>query len=748
MARSPGATLQTADGSYRIHEVVAVGGFASVYYGRNLKTNVPVAVKMLHPHHVSNERVVRLFIHEAVLARGLRHPSVVGIVDQGQAEDGQPFIVMEWMTGWTVATLIEERGAFAAGEAAFVAEQTLRALAAAHGRQIYHRDIKPANVMLTADGVVKVMDFGISKDASLAAATGASTVMGTPAYMAPEQFRGEAADGRTDLYAVGVTLYQMLAGKVPFESTTTHGYMYQHLQAVPPRLRDARPELPAQLESIVMIALEKPKERRFQSAEAMAAALASFSSRSLALPSHLPDGTMVAEMSTPAAVAPRVPTPTPPGPAVPTSSGPAVPPPVGTDGPGWGTGPGPTRVPPARPSFVWPLIAVAAALLVFGGLVSAYLLFEGRRSSGQATVTPSSLASAGSTAGSADSKVPTIQPPAAGSSPTVPGATAANCGGGLTTASSQRQQRTLADAAATLEGLRASGCDVVEPLYEVYVEHGREFADQERIDEAITRFDLALQVKNGDEARSARALAAAYREGRGAIERRSWDDAIQKLDQVQRSSPTYARGNVATHLGAALIGKGDELRRQGKLDEALEVFQRAAQLKPGDTEAAAHLRDAEAERENRRVAQAAAREPTQTPISPPTPTPPPTADPPPPASVPADLERVASDYYGALNARRYDQAYGLLSARARQQQTLERFRARFTNTRGISVRSIENTRIQGSAGTLTVRTQTLNATPQGDQVACSRVEWALVLESGGWRRDVVSGSGNEQDERC
>lgn len=807
MAKAAGATLQTADGSYRIHEVVAVGGFASVYFGRNLKTNVPVAVKMLHPHHVTDERIVRHFINEAAIARSLQHPNVVGIIDQGQAEDGQPFIVMEWMTGWTIGALIAERGAFVPGEAAFVAEQTLRALAVAHAHRVYHRDIKPANVMLTADGVVKVMDFGISKDAALAAATGTASVMGTPAYMAPEQFRGEPPDGRTDLYAVGVTLYQMLAGRVPFESTSTHGLMYQHLEQPPRPLRELRADLPPALGQIVLISLEKARERRFQSAEAMASALAAHSARTIALPSRPPDSTMVGPAAGDgAAGAPLSPFPSdspvqpqpgrmpstaiPPAPPVQGwPAGPTPTPPSAPPAPAWGQPPAPTFVttpaqdglgpayagpvnqpgraeppaappvglPPAagRPSFFWPLVSVLVAVAVFGGLAGGYLLLKGTglaepaptpTVAARATSATATLTAPGGTAADGSASPTTASVPANAPAAGAP----ATCSSGLTTASNQRQQHALADAATTLEGLRASGCDVAAPLYDVYVDLGRELADADRIDEAITRFDQALQVRNGDEARNARTIAAAYREGRGAVDRQSWDDAIQKLQQVRQFSPGYAGGNATKALVAALAGKGDDLRRQGKFDDALTQFNQASELQPNDAALAARIRDTQAARDSKQAADATPRQPTTAPAPPPTIAPPPAA--PPAADATAELERVARMYYdtldAALDSGRFDAPYSFLSVAARQQQTLNQFAGRFVNTRRIALRTAEGARIQGDRGILIAHTYTETSTAQGLVRSCSQVGWELVREPQGWRRDVVSGSGNEQGERC
>jgi tetratricopeptide (TPR) repeat protein len=389
------------------------------------------------------------------------------------------------------------------------------------------------------------------------------------------------------------------------------------------------------------------------------------------------------------------------------------------------------------------------AVAVFGGLAGAYLLLKGVTGSSSAA-TPTAVARATST------PPPLLAPggntPAAAPSPTTAGtgqATAggpAACGAGLTTASNQRQQHALADAATTLEGLRASGCDVTEPLYDVYLALGRALADADKIDEAITRFDQALQVKGSDDARNARAIAAAYRDGKGAVDRQSWDDAIQKLQQVRQSSPTYAGGNAARLLATALTGKGDDLRRQGKLDEALALFNQASELQPNDAALAARIHDTQAERDGAQAADAGANQPPSTTAPPAIPPAAPVAD------APAELERVARSYYdtldAALDSGHFEDAYAFLSAAARQQQTLTQFAGRFANTQRIALRTTEGARIQGSRGFLIAHTYTETSTAQGLVRSCSQVSWELVREAQGWRRDIVSGSGNEQGERC
>jgi eukaryotic-like serine/threonine-protein kinase len=164
---------------------------------------------------------------------------------------------VEWVTGWTIADLIQRQRAIPFGEVAMVGRHVLEALEAARRRGVIHGDIKPRNLMVIPEGRVKVMDFGIAKESALAAASGSTGLVGTPAYMAPEQLRGESLDCRTDLYALGITLYQMLAGRVPFEAPSTAGYMYQHLQMSPKPLAEVRPEVRPGLAAVVHRAMAK-----------------------------------------------------------------------------------------------------------------------------------------------------------------------------------------------------------------------------------------------------------------------------------------------------------------------------------------------------------------------------------------------------------------------------------------------------------------------------------------------------------
>ena len=266
-------TLKGQLSEYRVYESIASGGFGSVYIGRDTSTNVPVAVKRLHPHLKDEPGFVERFEQEASTVRGLVHPNIVRLVDQGRDQAGVPFIVMEWVEGLTIGEWLKRRGRYTSPDAANVGCQVLEGLDAAWARRVVHRDIKPANLMVTPTGRVKIMDFGVAKDIDLATVAGSSGLIGTPAYMAPEQLRGQALDCRADLYALGITLFMMLSGRPPFEGPSFADYFRQHLEQPPPDLRQLAPEVDPGLAAVLTKALAKQPDERYLNPAAMLAAL-------------------------------------------------------------------------------------------------------------------------------------------------------------------------------------------------------------------------------------------------------------------------------------------------------------------------------------------------------------------------------------------------------------------------------------------------------------------------------------------
>lgn len=262
-------------GRYEILERAGGGGMAVVYRALDTYLHRQVAVKVLRSQLAADEEVVARFRREALAAARLTDPRIVSVYDVGRDRDTY-YIVMEYVSGMTLKEKIRREGALSPKEAALVAVEVLEALSHAHGEGLIHRDIKPQNIILTHDGRVKVADFGIARAVGHGTMTAGERIMGSAHYLAPEQALGKAVDARTDIYALGVVLYEMLAGEPPFQGESPLAVAMQHVQGSPPSLAEKRPALPKELVAIVERAMERDPERRFPSADAMKEALESY----------------------------------------------------------------------------------------------------------------------------------------------------------------------------------------------------------------------------------------------------------------------------------------------------------------------------------------------------------------------------------------------------------------------------------------------------------------------------------------
>jgi serine/threonine protein kinase len=262
------------DGRYRIVRKLGSGGMADVYLAEDEELGRRVAIKILNDRHATDESFVERFRREAKNAAGLSHPNIVSIYDRGEAE-GTYYIAMEYLDGRSLKELVVARGPLPIGDAIEFTRQVLGALRFAHRKGVVHRDIKPHNVMADADGRLKVTDFGIAR-AGVSQMTEAGSIIGTAQYLSPEQARGAAVDQRSDLYSVGVLLYEMLTGTVPFTGESPVEIAMKHLSDTPRPPSLERPEIPPDLDMIVLRALAKNPDDRFQTAEEMAAELDRF----------------------------------------------------------------------------------------------------------------------------------------------------------------------------------------------------------------------------------------------------------------------------------------------------------------------------------------------------------------------------------------------------------------------------------------------------------------------------------------
>jgi len=254
---------------YELLGHIARGGMADVYEARDTLLGRRVAVKVLHSQFSSDEAFVKRFRREAQAAANLSHPNIVGIYDWGQ-EGATYFIVMELVEGRSLRDVLREEGPLLPRRAIEISAEVAAALSVAHRSGLVHRDIKPGNMLLAADGTVKVTDFGIARawdDSSELTKTGA--VIGTATYFSPEQAQGSPADERSDIYALGVVMYEMLTGRPPFSGESPVAVAYQHVSSLAAQPSLDNPDVPPELDGIVMRALDKDPDGRFQTADDM-----------------------------------------------------------------------------------------------------------------------------------------------------------------------------------------------------------------------------------------------------------------------------------------------------------------------------------------------------------------------------------------------------------------------------------------------------------------------------------------------
>jgi eukaryotic-like serine/threonine-protein kinase len=338
-------------GRYRLDEMLASGGMAQVWLGTDEVLRRAIAVKILHHHLAADETFVTRFRHEAIAVARLSHPSIVNVYDTC-SDGGVEAIVMELVRGQTLRHRLDE-GAVDPWVAANIAAQVAGALSVAHAAGLVHRDIKPANILLSQDGRVKVGDFGIAKAAESADLTQEGSFLGTAKYLAPEQVEAMPVDGRTDLYSLGVVLYEMLCGRVPFEGDSSSATALARLHSDPARPRLVKAGVPRELEAITMRLLARNPDNRFATATDARAAL---------LGAGAEDGPAGADATvSESLVAPPLPPPPPPGPRRPGTA------PLGTP-----AGGSPVRFAESERRWLVPtlvVVIVAVALGVAGLLI-------------------------------------------------------------------------------------------------------------------------------------------------------------------------------------------------------------------------------------------------------------------------------------------------------------------------------------------------------------------------------------------
>jgi serine/threonine protein kinase len=256
---------QLVDNRYRLVRPLGSGGMADVFLAHDSILDRNVALKVMSTRYASDDEFVERFKREAQSAAALSHPNIVSIFDRGASEDGTYYIAMEYLPGGTLKDRIMRKGALPARTAAAVALQIAEALQAAHERGVIHRDIKPHNILITESGDVKVTDFGIARAASSSTMTRTGSILGTAHYISPEQAMGEHVGPSSDLYSLGVVLYEMLTGELPYDADTPLGIAMKHVNGHLRQPKEVNPSVPAGINAITCRLLAKDPEDRYAS---------------------------------------------------------------------------------------------------------------------------------------------------------------------------------------------------------------------------------------------------------------------------------------------------------------------------------------------------------------------------------------------------------------------------------------------------------------------------------------------------
>jgi serine/threonine-protein kinase len=270
-------TGSTFAGRYQIIEELGKGGMGKVYRVLDKRLNEEVALKLIKPEIASDKETIERFSNELKLARRISHRNVGRMYELMEAE-GTYFITMEYVPGQDLRRLIRQTGQLTTGKAISIARQVCEGLSEAHGLGVVHRDLKPGNILIDRDGNAKIMDFGIARSISAKGITGAGLMIGTPEYMSPEQTEAKEVDYRSDIYSLGIILYEMATGRVPFEGDTALSIAIKHKTEIPKDPREFNPQIPEELSRLILKCMEKEKAKRYQRVDEILSALAAVES--------------------------------------------------------------------------------------------------------------------------------------------------------------------------------------------------------------------------------------------------------------------------------------------------------------------------------------------------------------------------------------------------------------------------------------------------------------------------------------
>ncbi len=557
-------------GDYQILNELGSGGMGRVYRVRNVISDRIDAMKVLLPDLAGRQELAARFLREIKLMASLNHPNITALRTAFTA-DNQLVMIMEYVEGTTVAALLEH-GPIPVADALNYTRQVLSALSYAHQQHVIHRDIKPVNMMLTPQGVIKLMDFGIARAGEDRSLTMTGTTLGSLSYMSPEQVTGEATDARSDLYSVGVSLYEMVTGQRPFQAHSDYSIMAAHVKELPKPPIDLQPGLPSVLNEIILTAIAKDPARRFQNADAFRNALSSVpvAASAPATAPKSPSDALTVDTLLPAAAAQVAPAARPPS---------SVPTPVAApkDSRAVAANTPSIPIPPPAPGSHRGLYMTLGALIVLAVLVVAGIYIP-RKSKTHATTSASQSTETGSPG--------EVQPAAAAPAAATAGSESVPASSGAPTAASTGNPPLPQPPVSLAAGRETEKADST-PARSV-LPHAKKFARQNNQGGGMAPSENAADVGSQAAANSPAELDELEHEIDQLSNRAAAvDSSLGRMQQQQSTSGWGLRGDMVERQASmrASLSKAEEAMQRGDVARAKKY----AKVAEGDVEALEHF---------------------------------------------------------------------------------------------------------------------------------------------------------------